>query len=174
MDKNSGKNAGGDTSMKHVRASVLVDRQAAIHEMIARRAYDLYESRGRTHGQDFDDWIQAENEFILPCRHDLTESNEAVILVAETPRAYTANEVQISVEPRQLIVSGERVVYSDGSKTRTGVHAQRLLLVRDLPAEVDPSRTTAVLEAGLLRVTMPKIAASGHVPMRAQAASTAA
>ena len=29
---------------------------------IARRAYELYERRGREHGHDLDDWLQAERE----------------------------------------------------------------------------------------------------------------
>jgi outer membrane protein TolC len=29
---------------------------------IARRAYELYEKRGRAHGHDIDDWLQAERD----------------------------------------------------------------------------------------------------------------
>lgn len=29
---------------------------------VARRAYELYEARGREHGHDWGDWIQAETE----------------------------------------------------------------------------------------------------------------
>jgi hypothetical protein len=31
---------------------------------IACRAYELYEERGRTHGHDLDDWLQAERELL--------------------------------------------------------------------------------------------------------------
>jgi len=38
-------------------------------EQIAARAYQLYLERGRTHGHDFDDWLQAEYELMqLPVR----------------------------------------------------------------------------------------------------------
>ena len=30
------------------------------YEQVARVAYELYERRGRTNGQDFDDWVAAE------------------------------------------------------------------------------------------------------------------
>jgi hypothetical protein len=30
---------------------------------IERRAYELYEQRGRSDGHDWDDWLQAESEF---------------------------------------------------------------------------------------------------------------
>jgi predicted component of type VI protein secretion system len=49
-------------------ASALEGRQA-IHganedygDRVAQRAYELYLSRGRTDGQDFDDWLTAERE----------------------------------------------------------------------------------------------------------------
>jgi hypothetical protein len=32
------------------------------YDEIARRAYQLYEARGGEHGQDWDDWFQAERE----------------------------------------------------------------------------------------------------------------
>jgi hypothetical protein len=35
-------------------------------DAIARRAYEIYISRGAQHGQDFDDWIAAERELKQP------------------------------------------------------------------------------------------------------------
>ncbi|MBI3181571.1 MAG: DUF2934 domain-containing protein [Myxococcales bacterium] len=32
------------------------------HEEIARRAYELWQARGRTHGRQEEDWLQAERE----------------------------------------------------------------------------------------------------------------
>jgi hypothetical protein len=31
-------------------------------ERIARRAFEIYEARGGAHGQDLDDWLQAEQQ----------------------------------------------------------------------------------------------------------------
>jgi hypothetical protein len=35
---------------------------SVIDNDVARRAYDLYLARGREHGHDVDDWIQAQRE----------------------------------------------------------------------------------------------------------------
>lgn len=35
-------------------------------EEIARRAYELYEARGRTEGKALDDWLRAEGELTGP------------------------------------------------------------------------------------------------------------
>jgi Protein of unknown function (DUF2934) len=34
------------------------------HERIARRAYELYEERGRQDGQDLEDWVNAERQLV--------------------------------------------------------------------------------------------------------------
>lgn len=34
----------------------------ADHEATARRAYEIYQSRGASHGSDVDDWLRAERE----------------------------------------------------------------------------------------------------------------
>jgi outer membrane protein TolC len=47
------------------QAFTLVSATAAdLQEQIERRAYELYEQRGRIHGFDIDDWLQAENEVL--------------------------------------------------------------------------------------------------------------
>jgi Protein of unknown function (DUF2934) len=33
-----------------------------VQEQIRRRAFELYEERGRTDGRDLEDWLQAESE----------------------------------------------------------------------------------------------------------------
>ena len=38
------------------------------HGAIARRAYEIYVSRGGEHGSDVEDWLQAERELASPRR----------------------------------------------------------------------------------------------------------
>lgn len=52
------------TQIKPVPAHVLVDRINAVHDMIARRAYEIFESRGRADGHVLEDWEQAESETV--------------------------------------------------------------------------------------------------------------
>jgi DUF2934 family protein/uncharacterized protein DUF5677 len=39
-----------------------MDPRAAGHSKISQRAYEIFEARGRHHGHDLDDWLQAERE----------------------------------------------------------------------------------------------------------------
>ncbi len=41
-----------------------VGQDAELQERIAKRAYELYEQRGRHHGQDIADWCQATQEIL--------------------------------------------------------------------------------------------------------------
>lgn len=173
MAKNLDKSAGvAAATVSIVPAHVLADRQAAIDEMIARRAYQLYEERGRTPGRHFDDWIQAEREFLFPCQHGVKESEEGLILKAEMPLPYSADQLQISVEPKRMVVSGERTLYSDSSKAGTDLHAQRLFRVFDLPVEVDPSQANAILEHRTLIVKLTKAGTSERLGGKAKAAGS--
>lgn len=44
------------------------------HDDIARRAYQLYEERGREHGGDREDWFQAERELRWLALHHVGDS----------------------------------------------------------------------------------------------------
>ncbi len=41
------------------------DEQSELRDLIARRAYEIYEERGRTDGEDIKDWLRAEAEVIF-------------------------------------------------------------------------------------------------------------
>jgi hypothetical protein len=40
----------------------LAPQPAITYEVIARRAYEIFERRGGVHGADLDDWLQAEQQ----------------------------------------------------------------------------------------------------------------
>jgi hypothetical protein len=73
------------TLVNFVPVQVLVQRETEIHRMIARRAYELFERRGRVPNHETDDWVQAESELVYPCCHDLKESAEAITLHVDLP-----------------------------------------------------------------------------------------
>jgi Protein of unknown function (DUF2934) len=50
--------------LEHLVADLETRAQRATHEHIARRAYEIFEHRGRVHGYDLDDWLLAERELL--------------------------------------------------------------------------------------------------------------
>jgi HSP20 family molecular chaperone IbpA len=145
--------------VKLVPADLLAHRRDEIDRMIAQRAYELFEGRGWLHGHDVADWLQAEDEIVHGCRHDLREFPETIILRAEMPSSYRADQLLVSVQPWRLVVSGGREVdvsYWDGTKTCTEMRSQRVFRAHNLPVEVNPSNATAILRDTTLEVVMPK------------------
>jgi HSP20 family molecular chaperone IbpA len=159
-----------------VPANILEQRKSEIQNMIARRAYEHFEHRGRVPGHELEDWEQAETELLIyPCRHDLKESAEAIILHAELPGPFTADQLKVSVEARRLMVSGEReisVLYGDGKGTHSKLRSQQIFRVHDLPADVDPSKATATLKGTMVEIVLPKASTANKPSERAKSASS--
>ena len=51
---------GGAVNLDQVESAI----KLALHSSIAKRAFELYEARGRTKGKDMDDWLEAERQII--------------------------------------------------------------------------------------------------------------
>jgi hypothetical protein len=55
--KNPSSNRKGNS-----RGAPVAESRAPVHEQIAQRAYRLWQERGQAHGQDLDDWLEAESQ----------------------------------------------------------------------------------------------------------------
>ena len=164
-----------NTPVKLVTPGILLKRKNEIQNMIARRAYVLFESRGFAHGHDVDDWIEAEVELLHPYRHDLKESVETIVYRADLPSSFAAAQLNVSVEPRRLIISGEKeleVTCVGDAPTHMEKRTQRIFGVEELPVDVDPSRATAKLKGEILEIVMPKVAADNKLSRKSKAAAS--
>lgn len=163
------------TPVQWVTADILLNRKIEIDVMIARRAFQLFEGRGGGHGHDVDDWITAELELLRPFRHDLKESAEAVIFHAELPCSFTPDQLNVSVEPRRLIISGEReleVTCVGNVPTHVEKRTERIFRMEKLPVDIDPARTSAKVKYEVLEIVMPKVTAVGKPCEKTAAASS--
>jgi HSP20 family molecular chaperone IbpA len=161
--------------VKLVGTEVSVNRKNEIHDMIARRAYELFESHGHIHGHDINDWVDAELEVLHPCRHELKEVAGAFIFLGDLPGSFTADQISVSVEPRSLTVSAEReidVICGGDKPPHTEKKIQRIFLVEELPMEIDPSRTATKLDGETLEIVMPKLTDTNTFGEKALAASS--
>jgi HSP20 family protein len=142
------------------RTETLFDRAKEIYDEIARRAYELFESRGREDGSDVEDWLAAEQELLLPARLEAAEYDDHLEVRAEVP-GFNEREIHVSLEPRHLIIIG-RVEKTDeqkkGETVCTSRRSNEIFHALDLPAEVDPAKATATLKYGVLDLRLPKVA----------------
>lgn len=120
--------------------------QAFLEEMrhaIAYRAFKLWETRARMHGDDLTDWFRAEEELTSHLRHEVREPGGSVVL--ETSLAgLEQSQIALAVEPRRVIL---RVRKPAGSLPET-------FRIADLPVEVDTSSAHASMHQGVLVLTV--------------------
>ena len=147
---------------KLVPAADLVKRLQELHESIARRAYEIFESKGRTCGRDLENWLQAESELLHPVHVDVAESDEGLTVRAEVP-GFRVENLKVGVEARRLTIAGQREAEEErrGEKTIYKEYcSNEFLRVIDLPAEVVVGKAAATLRDGVLQLNMPKAASS--------------
>jgi len=103
-----------------------------ISDGIARRAFDIFESCGRSPGHELEDWFRAEYELLRP--------------------------VPVNVADH-LAISGKRETKENeqnGKMIRCESRAERIFRVVDLPPFVDTSKVSTTLRNGILIVNLPK------------------
>jgi hypothetical protein len=112
-----------------------------VRQIIARRAYEIYEQRGHAPGQDKEDWIQAENEVLSR-------------LVAERLQgARTSNNGSaLPVPPSQRSKPAEK------KRTRTVVKARKSPLPKVSQERTEPPITASVAEESKKNTAKPKSA----------------
>ena len=144
-----------------VRSSDLDSLPAKIQELneaIARRAFEIFESRGMIHGRDSEDWNQAEAELFHPFHIELQETGEALQIRAELP-GFSENDLELTVEPQCLTLTGEREALSEtfsGKVLYRDSCASQIYRRIELPAPIQTNAVVATLRNGILDIWMPK------------------
>jgi HSP20 family protein len=158
--------------IKLLPGSDLFDRIQELSNSIARRAFEIFENRGRALGRDLEDWLRAESEFLHPIHLDMAESGDAFAVRAEVP-GFSAKELEVGVEPHRLTISGKRETSKEHTSKKTIYREQcsdQIYRAINLPGEVDTSKVTATLKNGVLELLMPKAAKAQKVQIEEKAA----
>jgi HSP20 family protein len=153
----------------------LRDRINKMSQAIALRAYEIFEGNGRKFGHDLDDWFKAEMDMLHPVHVNIAESGDKLEVKAEVP-GFNEKEIEVSVEPNRLTISGKRETETTKKEEKKGktVYSEfcsnQILRIVDLPASVDTEKTTATLKNGVLQLTMPKAAKAKTIEIKPKAA----
>jgi HSP20 family protein len=163
------------TDLNLVSVHELFEHTQDVFNLIAQRAYEIFESRGHVHGNDREDWLLAESELLTPVKFHLSVSGDHLIARAEVP-GFSREEIKVSVEPRRLSISGKTEPHENhqsGRHAHSVKHAHLMFRVIDLPAEVDLSKARATFSDGTLEVVMPKAAPAKSVRVETKLATSA-
>jgi type II secretory pathway predicted ATPase ExeA/HSP20 family molecular chaperone IbpA len=145
----------------------------AINGLIARRAYELFEFSGFTHGHAQQDWLLAESEILLDLPVDITETETELNVRADVP-GFGEKDIEVRVAPRSLCIIGQRHQSSEQKEGKT-VYSERsaaqIFRVLDLPSQVDPDRVNATVSNGILEIKLLKVGSGKKVPILVKAAA---
>jgi HSP20 family protein len=159
-------------SIKTGKMENLLERINRIHGAIARRAYELFEREGRAEGNDVRHWLEAEKELLLPVNLTVEETESDIIVQVEVP-GFTADDLEVNVEPRCLTITGLRQSKTDRKNAGTmesEESSEDLFRSMELPSEVNTAKISATLTDGMLKVQMPKLVARKTTRVEQQAA----
>jgi HSP20 family molecular chaperone IbpA len=136
-----------------VEADVL-DRMNETREVIAQRAYEIYQSRGGDHGADQDDWFQAEGELLPRVEIDFQVTDGTVLLTALVP-GFDATDLEVAVGHRRAVICG---IHPDLKSAASGRHnKKKVMRVVELPFDVNPKAAEAALKGETLRIVLSRL-----------------
>lgn len=128
---------------------------------VARRAYELFETRGFEHGHDWEDWFRAESELLRPVSIAISESDDWISVRANV-FGFDEKELKVGVEPRRITILGKKlasVTETEGGKIEYIDWSPDLLMkFIDLATDVLPEKTVVEFQSGLLNFELPKAA----------------
>lgn len=115
---------------------------------VSRRAYQLFEERGRYHGMDLDDWLQAENQMLgTPAAE--TEESDGEFRTVVTLQWFQAKDIGLFVGPREMVLRAELL-------SETGVPTMKVMRRFQYPQPVKVKQVKAQFSDGILVVVAPK------------------
>ncbi len=162
-------------TLKSSGSDSLFERVQEINDLIARRAYELFEASGFTDGHDLEHWGRAESEILRTMPLDITETETELTVRAEVP-GFKEKDLAVRVEPRRLFITGKHQEAAERKQGKTvyserQAKANQVFRVLDLPATIDLVQVKATLSNGVLEVTLLKAETGKQIPVLTKAAS---
>ena len=114
------------------------DELSQLQELIRKKAYENFESRGGGPGLELDDWLTAESEMLLPEAVELQESERELVIRFAIPDV-NAKAISLQASSDNLLLQVR------------DVDKLRFRLVH-LPRAIDPDQIRAEYRNGLLRI----------------------
>ena len=133
-------------------------RICELEEMTARRAYEIFEGRGKTHGHDLQDWFEAQGELFVPLPGEIIEGEYSLEWKADID-GFHAADLEVHVDPRRLVILGRKIAKGAAEHSEPALrrnHEKEIYQVVELPVEVDPVLVTANIRDGVLGIFLLK------------------
>jgi HSP20 family protein len=153
--------------LKAGKTESISERIERLNDAISRRAYELFELDGRIDGNDQRHWLEAEGEFLLPMQTSMEETDGEFVVRADVP-GFTANDLEVTVEPRRVTIAGKRESKKEskeGETLLTQASSEEVFRAIELPSEAVATKVSATLKDGILNIQIPKAELKKPVPV---------
>lgn len=151
----------GDHSRTDEKVQVIAmnaDEQARRTDAaIARRAYEIFESRGSAAWHELEDWRQAESELVKPLCHGRMPIGDNV-WIGTNVATFEEGTIEIWVAAHRLTICGKpRIKGQTAAVTQSRSSGiEKIFRVADLPFEIDPSNVPAKFSGPSLEILLKK------------------
>ena len=135
------------------------DQHAAFHDKlrqhVSQRAYDLYQNSGSQDGNDFENWVQAENE-VLQRGLEVRESGSWLAFNATIPDS-SGDNVEVCLTPTSVTVHAQKSQPLQNADAHAqGLTQREIFITQDLNTEIEPSTASATLKDQKLTIMVKK------------------
>lgn len=147
-----------EVAIKPKSAESFWDEVNELFGKIEKRAFEMFEFRGRQDGRDLEDWFKAENELLKPMPVEVSEKDNMLVVRAEVP-GFKAEELEINLEPGLLTIKGKQEKETKKEVGKTLIResqSSEIFRKMPLPFNVDTDAGQASLKDGVLEIKAPK------------------
>ena len=158
------------TKQSAIRTSEVnaAEQRRRIDQAIARRANEIFESRGATGWHELEDWRQAESQVRSNFCFGLTTSTDAV-LVAFNAGSFETESLELWVAPRQITICGKPLQPKVLPLAPASGHGGTVFRVIVLPAVIDPKGVFLQWKSSFAEIHLPIVQARREMHERARA-----
>ena len=128
-------------------------------EAVQRRAFELFEKRGRELGHDVEDWLKAEHELQGWPAAELAEKDGAYEIQIALP-GFEVNEVEVTATPAEVLVHAatkKEKKTQKGDVLWTEFGSNDVYRRFQVPNPINVDKVTAALENGILNISAPEM-----------------
>ena len=148
------------------------DYMNQLYDKVAQRAFSFFEGDGWSHGHDLEHWLKAESQFLSAVPLELSETDTQLVVRAQVP-GFSEKDLEVGIEADRLFIKGRSEMKGEEKNKKTlysEIASNEIFRSISLPSEVDPEKVTAVLNNGVLDISMAKASPAKKVPVMTKAA----
>jgi HSP20 family molecular chaperone IbpA len=125
-------------------------------DAIQKRAFEMFEERGRGPGGEINDWLQAERDLFFVPAAEFAETDQGVTLKLAMP-GFEGRNIDVMAGPNEIVVwAKSEATAADKAGTCCAAESRSVYRRFDVPAPIDASGVTAKFDKATLIIEAPK------------------